>query len=155
MKVVYYCYGGAHSSVIASSIHVGMLPINRIPTAKEILAIPYFDITPNDKIGSLLYMGIDSWGNEIYCMGWGIYKNDILSLIFLLTNEEDNFIFDHTIFVDALPVANQWIKLGGLLSRRLGLVKIGRPLVIKGVQRRYFHFIKLVETVKAHNIRKQ
>lgn len=154
MKIVYYCYGGAHSSVIAASIHVGMLPIDRIPTPKEILTIPYFDITPNDKIGLPLYMGIDSWGNEVYCMGWGIYKDDILSLILLLTNEDNQFIFDHTIFIDALPVADRLIKLGGFLSRRLGLVAIGRPFIMEGIQRRYFEFVRLVNTVKNHNIRR-
>lgn len=153
MKIIYYCFGGAHSSVIASSIHVGMLPDNRIPNTEEILGIPYFDITPNNKIGSPLYMGIDSWGNEVYCMGWGIYKEDILSLLLLLTYNNEEFIFDHVIFVYALPIADRFIRLGGFLSRRWGIVFLGRPLIIKGIKRKYLEFVHLVNRVKNHNIR--
>lgn len=153
MKIIYYCFGGAHSSVIASSIHVGILPNSRIPNTEEILAVPYFDITPNNKMGFPLYMGIDSWGNEVYCMGWGIYREDILSLLLLLTHSNKEFIFNQVIFVYALPIADRFIRLGGFLSRRLGLL-LGRPLIIKGIQRKYFEFVKLVKKVKDHNIRR-
>jgi hypothetical protein len=154
LKIVYYCYGGAHSSVIAASIHVGMLPTKRIAKKKEIISIPYFDLTPNSQIGLPLYIGIDSWGNEIYCMGWGIFKERILSSILLLKNKDRKFIFDSIIFVYALPVANIFIRLGGFLSRRIGLISIGRPLVIIGVRKRYYEFVELVSKVKEHNIRK-
>jgi hypothetical protein len=31
MKIIYHCYGGTHSSVIAAAIHLGLLPEDRVP----------------------------------------------------------------------------------------------------------------------------
>jgi len=39
-------------------------------------------------------------------------------------------------------------KVGGFFSRRLGLVSIGRPLTIIGIQQKYESFIALVNDVK-------
>ena len=155
MKIIYYCYGGAHSSVIAASIHVGMLPTKRIAEKKEILNIPYFDVTPNNKMGMPLYLGMDSWGNKVYCVGWGIFKERILSSILLLKDGDRDFLFDNIIFVYALPVADIFIRLGGFLSRRMGLILIGRFLILIGVRKRYNQFVDLVNKVKLHNIRKK
>ncbi|MGB3963216.1 MAG: DUF3189 family protein, partial [Tepidanaerobacteraceae bacterium] len=35
MKIFYCCYGSAHSSVVAASIHLGLLPSDRVPTSRE------------------------------------------------------------------------------------------------------------------------
>ena len=51
MHIIYHCVGGAHSSVIASAIHLGMLPKTRVATNSEILSIPYYDnITRNTMV---------------------------------------------------------------------------------------------------------
>src|SRR5690554_5561830 len=131
-----------------------MLPTNRLANKEEILSNPYFDLTTNSEIGLPLYLGVDSWGNEIYCMGWGIFKEKILSSILLLKDRDREFLFNKIIFVYALPVANIFMRLEGFLSRRVGLVSIGRALVIKGARKRYMDFIDLVQRVKEHNIRK-
>ena len=43
MIIIYRCYGGTHSSVMAASIHLELLPGDRKPAGKELLALPYFD----------------------------------------------------------------------------------------------------------------
>ena len=43
MKIIYHCYGGSHSSVIAAALHLGLLAKDRIPNETELMAIPYFD----------------------------------------------------------------------------------------------------------------
>ncbi|MFA6670924.1 MAG: DUF3189 family protein, partial [Bacillota bacterium] len=43
MHIIYHCVGGAHSSAIASAVHLCMLPRNRVATDREILSIPYYD----------------------------------------------------------------------------------------------------------------
>ena len=60
MKIIYSCYGGAHSSVVASAIHLGYLPMNRIPTEDEILSIPYYDQSPKELRGTPIYIGTDA-----------------------------------------------------------------------------------------------
>ena len=47
VKIIYSCYGGAHSSIIASAIHMGYLPTDRIPSVEEILSTP---ITTNLQV---------------------------------------------------------------------------------------------------------
>ena len=152
MKIIYYCYGGAHSSVLSAAIHVGMLPTYRIPQEEEFFSIPNFDITPNSSIGTPLYMGVDGWGNEVYCMGLGMHKEKILSSILFLEKHNKDFLCNQVIFIYALPIADILVRIGGFLSRRLGIISLGRPLVIRGLQRKYFEFVKLVNRVKSHNI---
>jgi hypothetical protein len=50
--------------------------------------------------------------------------------------------------VNALNNVNLKTKIGGFISRRLGLVTIGRPLTIKGIQEKYAGFVTLVENTK-------
>jgi hypothetical protein len=35
MVIIYNCYGGTHSSILASAIHLKKLPIDRIPSKQE------------------------------------------------------------------------------------------------------------------------
>ena len=50
--------------------------------------------------------------------------------------------------VDTLKNINLITKIGGFISRRLGLIWIGRPLTVIGIQQKYQDFIQLVNDVK-------
>ncbi len=147
MYIIYHCYGSAHSSVIASAIHVGMLPTNRIPSSEEIVTLPHFDQTRRDEIGSPFYVGRDELGIEVYILGMANNKEvliksmDSLLKIYHITENQ-------LMLVDSLSQINTLTRIGGFLSRRLGMIKIGRPLTIMGVQKAYFKFVHLVEGVK-------
>ncbi|MCR1898196.1 DUF3189 family protein [Irregularibacter muris] len=154
MKIIYYCYGGAHSSVLSAAIHVGMLPTYRIPRKEEFFSIPNFDITTNDEIGTPLYMGMDIWYNEVYCMGLGPLKEKALSSILFLEKHREEFLCEQAIFIYALPIVDVGVRIGGFLSRGLGITFLGRTIIIQGLQRRYFEFVKLVNRVISHNILK-
>jgi hypothetical protein len=52
------------------------------------------------------------------------------------------------VLVDTLPYVNNTTRIGGFLSRGLGLVSIGRPLTIHGLQKSYWRFVDLVNNVK-------
>ena len=52
------------------------------------------------------------------------------------------------LFVNALVKLHPVTAIGGILSRRLGLVNLGRPLTIWGIQRYYKVFVELVRGVK-------
>lgn len=147
MKIIYYCYGGTHSSVLAAAIHTGKLSNNKIPSKEEIYALPLYDKVTGAELGSPFYYGKDELSNEIYVLGLGTkrllikeFLLDYLKLFDINTEE--------VMLIAALPYVNFFTKLGGVLSRRLGLIFLGRPLVTYTLQRLYPDYTELVEHVK-------
>ncbi|WP_312421734.1 DUF3189 family protein [Anaerospora hongkongensis] len=147
MNIVYYCFAGAHASVVASAIHCGMLPIDRIPTAQEFLSIPFYDRTPPQFIGKPYLMGCDEKKHQVYFMGMWNQREKITSTIQSLLDiagcQQSSFILQ-----DAFPLINFSTKCGGLLSKRYSFTRVGRSLTIWGMQRQYPEFVKLVHSVK-------
>ncbi len=147
MKIIYHCYGGSHSSILAAAIHVKILPDYRPPEKKEILACPLFDQGSPENHGIIHLIGVDEQGNQVYSMGcrnaFTIINNSLLGImeIFKLNPQE-------LYFVDTLSCVNNEMRVGGFLSRQLGITGIGRPLVIKGSQKAFNDLVKLVEDVK-------
>jgi hypothetical protein len=147
MKIFYYCYGSAHSSVVAAGIHLGLLPLDRIPTESCFEKLPHYDETRSDEIGTPFFMGLDEYNIEIYIIGMAserkLIKNAILSLLSICGIDKKQIML-----VNALKGVNMKTRFGGFASRRLGLVKWGRPFTIKGIQENYNSFIQLVTEVK-------
>ncbi|MCG9967708.1 DUF3189 family protein [Pelotomaculum terephthalicicum JT] len=147
MKIIYHCYGGAHSSVTAASIHLGMLPADRVPGLKAFWEIPFYDRQEKDEHGHIFFMGLDEAGNEIYfsaCRGRPLVFQNIfkgLAGIFEIPAEE-------YLLVDVMKNVNWTMKLGGYLSRRCGFIRVGRPIVTLGTQAAYLQVINLVRQVK-------
>jgi len=148
VKIFYYCFGSAHSSVVASCLHLGKIPQDRIPEAEEIESLPYYDRTESNQIGTPFFMGIDELGCQVYILGMGSYRNlvkntiqDIMN-IYGISSEE-------ILLVNSLKVVNTTTRIGGFLSRALGWIKIGRPLTIIGVRRNYSQYVSLVDHTKS------
>ncbi|MDN5347638.1 MAG: hypothetical protein PWP65_1202 [Clostridia bacterium] len=144
MKVIYHCFGGAHSSVTAAAIHLGLLPRDRLPTTEELLSLPYFDASPEGRQGQFQYMGRDEKGNEVYCVGrrgLGEYFQALVKgLVSALNIKEEILLLDTSSCVNWLMVA------GGYISRRLGAVRLGRPVVVLGTLKAYPCLLSLVES---------
>lgn len=147
MKVIYNCYGSAHSSVLAAGIHVGLLPESRVPTCEEITDLPHYDRTNTEEIGTIYYFGQDELGVQVYILGMKSSSKIVKRAIFSML-EEFNIDRTELILVDSLPYVNNLTRIGGFLSRGLGLVKLGRPLTVYGLQKSYFQFVNLVQDVK-------
>ncbi len=147
MKVIYHCYGGSHSSVIAAAIHVGILPDDRIPKEEELVTCPLFDQGIPENHGIIHEIGFDEDNNKIYSMGcrnaFPIIESSVKGVleIFRINPRE-------LYFVNTLPYVNMEMRLGGFLSRQLRFIGIGRPLVVKGSQKAFFNLAKLVQKVK-------
>jgi hypothetical protein len=151
MRIVYCCFAGTHSSVIAATVHLGRLPERRIPTMREIIAIKEFDRRDRDDWGTPRLLGADEPGNEIYILGLGPDQDICLQAVYHL-------------LVESAPDPGQWkffktlrqinwlTRVGGFCSRRLHLVKIGRFLAARGIQSDYFDLVKLVRQVKEWNL---
>ncbi|KUG04658.1 hypothetical protein ASZ90_017797 [hydrocarbon metagenome] len=146
MKVIYHCYGGAHSSVIAAALHLKMIEKQRLPTEEEMMAVPYYDKTDNGDFGSIRFMGIDDSGNEVYVLGkksMGEKYSRILVGVAEIMGAGDEIIA-----IDCLNRVNISMKLGGFLSRRIGLIFPGRPVLFRGTRKAFMTLVNLVETVR-------
>lgn len=134
--VIYHCFGGSHSSVTAAAIHLGLLSRHRLPTAAELLALPYFDGRRRGEEGELKYMGTDAYGNKVYAAGkknLGVRFESILyNLASVIGIPRKNILLLNT-----SPLVNVSMRIGGFISRRIGLTFLGRPLVVWGTQRAF------------------
>jgi hypothetical protein len=147
MKLFYYCFGGAHTSVTCASIHLGFLPDNRIPRPDEFLAVPYYDKMDNDKLGTPVYVGRDEFGWDIYVMG--IKRGNRVVIPAIKSYLYASGINDRNVlFVNALVKLHPITSFGGFSSRKLHMVNFGRPLTIWGIRRSYPIFVDLVRRVK-------
>lgn len=147
MRIVYHCFGGSHSSVTAASIHLGLLPSDRIPNYDEFMALPYYEKQESKHHGFFRFMGKDEFGNEVFIVG---RQNQAKAFKLAMTgigrifgiNERDIH------FVDTMPYVNWKMIVGGTLSRRFHWVKAGRPIVIKGTQASFLDMVGLVQRTK-------
>lgn len=147
MKIVYSCYGGAHSSRVAAAIHLGRLPGDRPPSPRELLAVPRFDDVGSDELGLADHIGQDAQGHDVYVMGRGPARQVAVRAL------QSGFDLgggarDQLLIVDTLAAVNLWMRIGGFLSRRLGLVSLGRPLVVRGTIKAYADLVRLVDEAK-------
>lgn len=146
MKIVYHCYGGAHSSVVAAGVHLGHVPTDRIPTTAEFQRLNLFDVTVGKDHGLIRFMGRDEYGNEIYTMGRRNAGKQISGVLCGLA--EIIGAPGDLVMVDVLAYVNWLMMVGGYTSRKLGLVKLGRPVVIWGVQRFFWDIVNVVMKIK-------
>ncbi|HHY93041.1 MAG TPA: DUF3189 family protein [Firmicutes bacterium] len=129
MHIIYHCYGGAHSSVVAAAIHLGLLPLPDASTA-AVQALPYFDLHTSRDLGRLFYYGTDARGHAVFILGRARAAAILERAVragFSLAGKKQALLF-----VDTLPAVNWWMRIGGFLSRRLQWVGLGRPLVTYG-----------------------
>ena len=147
MKIIYYCYGGSHSSVTAAAIHLGYLMPDKKPTSDALMRVPLFDRQTDKDHGKFTLLGQDEMGNEVYTCGCRSLGTKIEKTLYGIA-KITNTTMDDVVFVDTLKGVNNLMRIGGFLSRKLRLVAIGRPIVIKGTQDAFNSFVKIVKHVK-------
>lgn len=147
MRIIYHCYGSAHSSITAAAIHLGRLPCNYTPSVPDIIAISDFDVAQNDSLGHLFFKGKDELGYEVYTMGMGAEKTIVKRSLQCLI-EESGADPNRFLFAEALPHINRLAKVGGALSRRYGFVTWGRKLAALGICQSYERLVQFVEQTK-------
>ena len=145
--VIYHCYGGNHSSVVAAALHVGLLPENRLPFFEEIMTCPYFDCFTKKNAGELHFMGKDGENNLVFTMGClkaGLVVEKAVNEILRALNHKKHEV----IMVNTLPIVNIPLKIGGFISRSLGMIFPGRWLAVKGILMSYNSIHLLVQKTK-------
>jgi len=149
MVIIYNCYGGTHSSILASAIHLKKLPMDRIPTKQEILNIEYFNKLTYSDMGRLIFHGSDDEGNRIYTIGRGTSKALVPAMRNLaIALCKDSGIDEHFLFINCSPTVPPLMTMGGFFSRALHMDFIGVPLLAAGARQTYYNIAKLVEKSK-------
>ena len=133
--------------MVAAAIHTGKLDAQKVPAADELLSLTLFDRQTQAGHGQLHFFGFDEGNNEIYSVGCrnvgGMMEKFLTEIAQILGFAGDLF------FVDTLHCVSVPMRIGGYLSRRLGLVALGRPLVVEGTRAAYPRLAALVQQVKA------
>lgn len=147
IKYVYFDYGGSHSSVLASFIHIGRLG-GRSPSKQELMQLPYFDKTTPDDFAKMHPAGNDDKGNEVFFLGTksSNFEPTINNLAELMG------VAGEFCFVSTMNYVNPILRLGGWMSRGLSQPWLGRWLVIRGAKSAYPSLVKLVEKTKVKSI---
>lgn len=146
MKIIYHCFGGSHSSVTVAALHLGLLNKGQLPSAEELMALPYYDKTNDNDFGCIHYMGRDDMGNEVYVLGkksLGDRFNNVLMGVAEILDKEDQLMA-----VNVMKHVNWSMKIGGFTSRRIKIPLLGRPVVIWGTRKAFGHMIRLVDTTR-------
>lgn len=145
MRVFYQCFGRAHTSVLAAHIHLGNLPCGNTPSVAEIMALPFFDQASKADLGRPLFFGRDPDGHEIYAIGFGFAIGEGLSAIHSVFRRAG---VELPLVVNTLKGLGILARVGGCLSRELGLVALGRPIVAHGILGIYRDLLLKVAAVK-------
>jgi len=149
MLIIYNCYGGTHSSILASAIHLKELPTDRIPTKQEILNIKYFNNLTYRDMGRLIFHGTDDDGNQVYTIGRGISRALVPAMQNLaIALCRDRGFDERFLFVNCSSTVPPLMTMGGFFSRGLHLDFIGVPLLTAGARQTYYNIAKLVEKSK-------
>ena len=146
-KIIYHCYGGAHSSIVAAAIHLNKLNTDKKPTTDELMSLSLFDRQTKEGHGQIHFFGFDEWGNHIHsvgCRNVGTSVENVVTSVSKLLNLQDDLLF-----IDTLHCVNIKMRVGGYISRRLGWIDQGRPIVLKGTQAAFPQLVDLVKQVKA------
>ncbi len=149
MHIIYHCVGGAHSSVIASAIHLGVLPREKAATNKELLSIPHFDNIAPSQHGCIIHRGIDEYGNNIYTLSRQFSGKLIIRALKDLASilAEDG---TSVVFINVSPAVNNIMKIGGFISRKLHIVPLGRPVVLWGSRKAYMSIARIALRTKEY-----
>ncbi len=146
MKVIYHCYGGSHSSVLAAALHLGLIDKTTLPALDDLLNLPIFDKTCDDDFGLVRFVGKDELGHEIYILGkknlGDRYTKILEGTAAILGVKRD------LIAVNVISRVNWLMRIGGFSSRKLGLVKLGRFLLFHGTRQAFFEIANIVEVTK-------
>jgi len=146
VKVLYHCYGGTHSSILAAAIHAGYCDPDRPPARRELDTLPLFDKRAGSDYGKARFYGRDERGHEIWVVGRLRYLSapgEVFAAMAGLFPDSAR-----TVVVDVAPTLNWQMRFGGFISRALRLPAFGRPLIARGTRLAYSRIRALVTRTK-------
>lgn len=145
-SVIYYCFGGTHSSVMAAAIHLNWLSASRLPTDEELRRTPYFNCESNHRIGTVHHMGLTD-DAAIKAVGLGANRKPLRRLLIQVLGLL-GWRSDEVISTETLNAVGWMLRLGGFMSCRLGWRHLSWPLVSAGARRAHPKLCAKVEQIK-------
>lgn len=137
-RVFYVCYAGTHSSVLAASLHTGMLR-----RGCRMCDLPLFDRRTHRDIGIPARVGIDLSGAEVYALGTGWLSRSVelaaCDIIELVSPEAKACLCSVRGYLDF------GARVGGFTSRRIGMVRLGRRLINDSLTRKQAQMSKATQ----------
>lgn len=175
MIVIFQCYGGTHTSVVAAALCTGLLSRAFPPDSAAMGCLPFFDRVNSDEVGGLCYMGKDRRGNPVFALGsrgHGAEMRLLMAAFLPLCaapgpgnplrpsfgeGEEGEVmppagvpsgegVCPEVAVIDCMPEIPLVTRIGGFLSRRLGMPALGRPLVCLGLRCGIRSLLHLIES---------
>lgn len=142
MKVIYHDKSGRHLSILAAAMHLQL--VDQGVSRRELERLPNF--LHNKPPGTLLYMGLDSLGNEVYVLGckknFRVIRNAYLGI-------NRAFKLHHDIvFADVQPLCNLSIKLFDFANRKSETELKWSSLLFDGLEKSKAKLLPLIEEVR-------
>ncbi len=149
MIFIYNCYGGTHTSSLASEIHLKRLPEDRKPTRDEILNAKYFNKLGYQDMRKLIFRGVDDEGNKVFTLGRGMTKTLVPFLENFINLIHNEYGFSERFVLSNMsPTVPPFLTAGGFLSRGLGIDFLGVPLLVKGSRQAYDRIVRIVKRTR-------
>jgi hypothetical protein len=146
MIIIYHDFGGNHSSIMAASFHLDKLPKPEKLKIQDLIHLEHYDIHKQTDLGKLHYIGQDEYSNKVFALGMAHSKTIVLNCLndlFKLLSPDN-----YPLLVDTTPTINILMKIGGFISRGMGIVTIGRPIVVRGSLKAAPKIYELVKETK-------
>ena len=149
MIFIYNCYGGTHTSSLASEIHLKRLPDDRRPTDDEILNAKYFNKLGYQDMRKLIFRGVDEEGNKVFTLGRGMAKTLIpFAENFINLMHSEYGFAEKFVLSNMSPTVPPFMTMGGFFSRGLGIDFLGVPLLVVGAKQAYDRIVKIVNRTR-------
>lgn len=133
LKVIYSCYWGSYLSVVAASLHLGILDPNNF-NDEHVLNLPMFNKIEPEQLGELFYIGSDEFGKEVYVMG-SKKSGQVIERAFIGLAEIYGIHKENIDFIDLNTYNNFYCSIGFRLLKNHGVVKLGLALILKGIKK--------------------
>lgn len=128
-RVVYSCYAGTHSSVLAACLHLGVAG-----QGCPVCDLPLFDRRVSDEIGVPALIGTDRYGTEVYAFGTGWLSARLEKCLCDLVEVASPNA--KVCFCSVRQFLDFQARVGGFASRRMALVWPGRDLISRSLERK-------------------
>ncbi|MDN5293302.1 MAG: hypothetical protein PWQ31_607 [Eubacteriales bacterium] len=142
MKIIYCCYSGVHTSLIAAALHSGELSDATLSWS-ALASLPFFNRPGPELLGCPLFVGKSSEGHEVYSLGLGFDRE-------LMQRAMESFlkvwrISEREVFVvDATRVVNHLTRAGTFLTTVCGWQLPGGLLFWAGLRQSWPALARLV-----------
>lgn len=149
MIVIYHGHAGAVSAAVAAAIHSGLLPEDRVPPAREILAVPEVWAVASGTPGRLVWLGRDGGdGHDIHFLAHRA-RFDVLERVVREVGARLGVDTSDILYVDTVPSVGWAARSLGAAVGFLGIGRLALPALVALTRTAYPRLADLVRQTRA------